>query len=347
MPKLRKLAKKLGIALASVGLFLVVGEVVARAAEPGPFTFFDRYPYEDAGVLGQERHVPGFEGRWDSTWYDIDARGFRGSTPDPTMETGELRLVCVGDSCTFGKGVLEEDSWPRQLETKLREASEDSKVYNLGINGAHGAVYEALLEEHLGDLAPHAVVVGYNINDFPNALQAIDAAVFQERGLRRIFSQDVRDAFGRSALYRKVRAIYYDLQKERDLAASEEIAKQAASNGIDEGVWERERGYLERMRDLCAAEGAPLVVFLFPYESQVLLANYDRGPIERMATLCGDLGVPFVDLAEEFREVARAGEESRSLFIPGDRYHPNAEGYAIVADKVVDELRALGIVEGP
>ena len=43
----------------------------------------------------------------------------------------------------------------------------------------------------------------------------------------------------------------------------------------------------------------------------------------------------FVDLATEFRAAARSTEPPTQLFLAGDRYHPNALGYGIVADRVL------------
>ena len=54
-----------------------------------------------------------------------------------------------------------------------------------------------------------------------------------------------------------------------------------------------------------------------------------------MRESCGDLGLPFVDLAEEFRRRARQSDPARELFLKGDRYHPNPEGYRIVAEEVM------------
>ena len=83
-----------------------------------------------------------------------------------------------------------------------------------------------------------------------------------------------------------------------------------------------------------------MAVFLFPYESQVYLDVYDTTPIDRLRETCARLGVPFVDLADEFRQAARSSNPPRKLFLRGDRYHPNAEGYHIVA------RRMLGLIEG-
>ena len=153
MPRLPRLAKRLGLSLGSLVVAVAATELVVRATEPGPYSLFDRNPYVDSEVDDHVRHRPDFVGRWDGTWYVTDRRGFRGPEREPTFAEDELRVACVGDSCTFGKGVLEEACWPRQLEARLREGGRNAGVFNLGINGGRGKVYRALLDEHADDPA--------------------------------------------------------------------------------------------------------------------------------------------------------------------------------------------------
>ncbi|MEM1451786.1 MAG: SGNH/GDSL hydrolase family protein [Planctomycetota bacterium] len=335
MPRLPRLAKRLGLSLGSLVVAVAATELVVRATEPGPYSLFDRNPYVDSEVDDHVRHRPDFVGRWDGTWYVTDRRGFRGPEREPTFAEDELRVACVGDSCTFGKGVLEEACWPRQLEARLREGGRNAVVFNLGINGGRGKVYRALLDEHADELKPNVIALGYNINDFPNTIKAVDERVYKDRSLRRLIPEGLRNAFGRLALYRKLRQVYYDARKERDWAAAEATARETADEPIDSAVWEKERGYLEAIGAHAERHGARVVVFLFPYESQVFLESYDATPIERLRELCGSLGMPFVDLATEFRAAARSTEPPTQLFLAGDRYHPNALGYGIVADRVL------------
>lgn len=334
MPRLPVVLKRLGLSAASLAVAVTATELVLRAMEPGPFSFFDRNPYVDAAAEGQKRHRPDFEGRWDGTWYEIDSRGFRGPERTPTFHDGELRIACIGDSCTFGKGVNEADTWPRQLEAALVADGRDAKVFNLGINGAAAATYRTLLDEHADALRPNVVVIGYNINDFPNTIEAVDKKVYQDRSLRRLVPRGVRDALGRLALYRKARAIYYDSKKESDWAAAEALASDAARTPIDSRVWANERGHLTAIKETAERLGAQTLVFLFPYESQVYLDSYDATPIEQLGQICAELEMPFFDLAEEFRAVARETDPPARLFLAGDRYHPTSSGYAIVASRV-------------
>lgn len=345
---LRKILPKLALSAGSLLFLGLAAEVTLRALEPGPFSLLDSNPYRPHPDL-HHVHEPDFQGRWDSTWYSIDSRGLRGSELELGDPEQEYRVACLGDSCTFGKGVREVDSWPRQLEALLETelaGGQRAVVANLGVNGYSGKDYVARLAEFGLPLEPDLVVVGYNLNDFPNAIRAVDEVVYQKRGLRRLLPTGLRDGLGRFALYRKARAIYYHLKREQDWASAEKFAREAGAEDEDSETWQLQRGFLEEIRDRTREAGGELVVFLFPYESQVYLDGYERRPIERLAAICSDLEIPFVDLAEEFRSVAREQPDGPGLFLLGDRYHPSATGYGVVAERVLELIRERGWLPG-
>jgi lysophospholipase L1-like esterase len=339
-----RLLKKLGISLASLVVLGLAAEAVARLAEPGPFSLYDSNPFEPDAELDYVQ-IPGFRGRWEDTWYEINSAGYRGPELPPPDAGGLFRVVALGDSCTAGKGVLEEETWPRRLETLLAEELPDGlepAVANLGVVGYSGTQYLGTLERTGLALRPDVVVVGYNLNDFPNSIEAVDQRVYHERKLRSLIPAWLRDGLSRTALYRYARAFYYELQKDADMETVNEIAGDMAENVQDPEVLARERGYLEGIVEDSRAVGAHVLVLLFPYESQVLVDAYDDAPVEGLRGICAELDVPFVDLAPVLRAAAREGGETRSLYITGDRYHPNAEGYEVVARTVRDALRGAG-----
>lgn len=344
----KRLGKKLGISFATLAVLFVIGEAYARIAEPGPFSLFDSAPYLEHPTLGHV-HKPGFEGRWDGTWYEIDSRGMRGPELPESKGENEYRVVCLGDSCTFGKGVVEADTWPRQLERLLQAEVGEARtvtVANLGVNGYEGRRYRDIFMERGLALQPDLVVIGYNLNDFPNTLRAQDQALFKERKARKLVPDWLRDALSRTALYRLARATYYDMNRERDWQRAEEFARGTSEGGGDSEVWQRQADLLAEIAEAAAAKGAPVAVFLFPYESQVYLDEYDDTPILLLAERCEALGLPFVSLEQEFRTRARSEDPPKELFLKGDRYHPRPVGYAIVAEAVLELLRTQGWVPG-
>src|SRR5688572_27718231 len=178
--KFRVLLRKLSLSALAGAVMLVGAEVVARIAEPGPFTFFDRSPYELHDEL-HHVHRKNFRGAWDGSYYQTNSRGWRGPEFEPSFAPGELRVVALGDSCTFGKAVEDGDTWPRQLESLLREDMDGARsvmVANLGVNGYAGKDYVNAYLSQAADTKPQIVIIGYNINDFPNVVRQVDAQVF-------------------------------------------------------------------------------------------------------------------------------------------------------------------------
>jgi lysophospholipase L1-like esterase len=344
--KLRTVLKKLAISLVSVVLLVCVAEITARLAEPGPFSFFDSSPY--VRVPGEGHfHRPGFAGRWDGTWYGIESHGLRGAEWKPALTPEEFRVLAIGDSCTFGKGVDEPDCWPRQFEKLLGAALPPgyrALVANAGVNGYSAKQYLKVIRERSRDVRPNLIVIGYNLNDFPNQTKAVDETVHQGKGnLRAAIPYDIRNYLGRFALFRWLRATYYTMHRERDFAAAEKMAAAVKQQGTANAErTAREIANLDAMAAEAKEMDARLCVFLFPYESQVYLEQYDSSAIDWLRGLCEERGIPFIAMVEDFRARARSTAPPKQLFLRGDRYHPDPEGYGIVAQRVLDVVREAG-----
>lgn len=354
----RKVLRKLVIALVAVAGFAVLAEFGARLAESGPMSLYDTNPYlpDQAGVLPHV-HKPNFRGRWDSSWYETNSRGWRGPQVPEAKPAGEFRILALGDSCTFGKGVLEHETWPRVLESELSKdlpPGRSVRVINLGVNGYATRDYVHVFETVGSALEPDLILIGYNINDFPNPVRSADNVVFHGTGtketlrsrMRRWLGPQLRDELNRLAVYRFARATYYDSSRERDYAMMEAIASEKSSaqiEGLDLG-FEQEAAMLGRLIQRAAEREARVALFLFPYESMVYLQDFNRGPEERVAALCAQLKVPYVDVASAFRSEAHGTQPPRKLFVRGDRYHPNPAGYALTGATLAAALRKLGWV---
>lgn len=129
-------------------------------------------PFDDEDLEYGLRRRAGmrFEGairRIPATRVDINAKGYR--TPlwrEPKPE-GLLRVLCLGDSVTFGWGVEEDEAWPARLEARLRaDGFPDSEAVSLGVPGYDTLREAAQLEREAAALLPDAVVVQFSSNDF-------------------------------------------------------------------------------------------------------------------------------------------------------------------------------------
>ncbi len=78
------------------------------------------------------------------------------------------RILCLGDSFTYGWGVDRKDSWPRLVEAQLRQQDPESQweVLNLGMTGTSPLYYRDVLLAYGPLLEPDIVLVGlYQNND--------------------------------------------------------------------------------------------------------------------------------------------------------------------------------------
>ncbi len=336
-------ARKLGVSAASLILVFVVAELAARATEPGRFSLWDRNPYMQFDGL-HHVHRPNFEGRWDGTWYRTNSLMMRGDELPPP-QPDQFRVVALGDSCTFGKGVLESQTWPKQLEMQLEDVllpDVTPVVANLGVNGYSGKDYRVMFEKVGVGLEPDLVIVGFNLNDFPNVVMQVDQTLFQgQRGLRAMIPADLRDKLGSLALYRWLRATYYEMNKARDRENAERLASEVGSDDPKHlERLDRARSELDSIIETARGLGAQVAIFLFPYESQVYQDSFDDSAVQWVRSVCADNDVPFVDVLTPYRD--RAQRTSKNLFLRGDRYHPTAEGYTIVAEELLATIREQG-----
>jgi lysophospholipase L1-like esterase len=283
-------------------------------------------------------HKPNFEGRWDGTWYSINSRGWRGPEFQPSFADHEVRILAVGDSCTFGKGVAEADCWPRELESQLNASDPERRflVANLGVNGYSSLHYRRIIRASL-DTRPDLVVIGYNVNDFPNITRRVDKVVHHnKRNLRARIPGSLRERLSTLALYRFLRATYYESRETGDRERMKRIAEQATDGFTpDSPRWQSELGVLRSIAEEVRGTGAELAIFLFPFENMVYMEDNADGTTESVRLLCAELDVPFLDMVARFRDHAYETDPPRDLFLRGDRYHPNPEGYEIVARTVM------------
>lgn len=123
----------------------------------------------------EELYVPDYElsytlkpnlvGTLRGTAIALNDLGLRHDGPVGPKGDGELRVLAIGDSMTFGLGVDSDGSWPKQLENKLRVDMPQVTVINAGVPSYDTFVELAQLRRIQQRIAPDLVLVGYWNND--------------------------------------------------------------------------------------------------------------------------------------------------------------------------------------
>jgi lysophospholipase L1-like esterase len=148
---------------------LLLGELLLRLWRPHSVGL-SRLPliYERDATTGY-RYRPNASGRFTRLFeFDhtvaINARGLYDE--DRRLGEGERVIAAVGDSYTAAMHVSIREGWPRLLELHLREWEDPSiRVVNLGLDGTGPDVQLELLKEHVEELRPEMVVLGFFLND--------------------------------------------------------------------------------------------------------------------------------------------------------------------------------------
>ena len=90
------------------------------------------------------------------------------------------RILCLGDSFTFGVGASDPETWPAQLEARLNSSGKKIEVVNAGVIGWGLAEYWVWTSNQAAKLAPSLIVVGCQAGDWRNAYYGLVDVVFEQ-----------------------------------------------------------------------------------------------------------------------------------------------------------------------
>ena len=246
---------------------------------------------------------------------------------------GVRRAVFVGDSFTYGAGVLFDDTYGRRVARGLTEdRGEPWEAVVLSIPGIATGKEAAIVREEAFTYEPDLLFLGYVLND----AEATDAAERRraEEWRAQMNQPDVRPAFWRrSALFSliadRVRATRENRERVRNhlaLYRDDQPGFRAAVKGLTE------------IAALAHEHKVPLIVAVFPLFGNPLDRTYPFESIhKKLDEVCRPLGVIFVDLLPYYR-----GLDWRLLVVEGEAdEHPNEIAHRIAAEAL------LRVVDGP
>jgi lysophospholipase L1-like esterase len=289
-----------------------------------------------------------------------DGYGFRNAWPWPQ----QADIVVVGDSLTFGYGVEDGQAWPAILNRTLTKIN----VINLGLIGAAPQQFLRVYETFGTKLQPKLLLVGFfGRNDFWDAglfdrwLRSGSACSYLAwRDYGRPSETDCTDSLEWKATLMLRKSYVFNLL----LAARETLLTQLRSESrtvlLDNGrrleldladfedkttgaspdrrEFELVLQTLQDMHSIAKRDGTQMLVVLQPSKEEIYLPLPGEPAHDLTRPLRESLsesGIDYLDLTSVFREQAAAGNK---LFFTDDG-HPNAAGYALIADVVLAYLK--------
>jgi lysophospholipase L1-like esterase len=257
--------------------------------------------------------------------------------PEATWAADSVRVLCLGDSNTFGLHLERDQAYPRQLEALWNDSMSPPTldVVNFGYPGTNSSRLLRDIDSILDTFMPNIVVIMVGVNDFwTEPVDAADEPVaFWKRHSRlyRLYLilraapkgtsiEPVRDPDG--TLYSgrdRLRVGRREFDVGRELASPE---SRANGPSLERNL----RLIVERARE----RGVGAHLMTYPARAQFY------GPANRMIRSAAvQSKTPLVDLESVFTK--HCPRKSCPEFIFEDN-HPNTAGYAIVAAAVRDHL---------
>lgn len=305
----------------AVALVFATLEVTARRYHSLPMGPEGRYMADP--VLGwRMRPVDG-----------VNADGLRNPPVPVRPAPGEFRVLCLGDSCTYGVFLPGEAAYPMQLQERLRELlpGRTVTVLNAGIPGYNSVQGLTLLRYHLR-FRPNLVIWSFASND------TMGMPYQPPQDLSSPLFNALRD----SHFYGFLRIeVLHRVAPPGGPAPAQPITQRSAAD------------FLEQARADSARAGATLCLLLFPDADLDALVPVPPPTMPRRseelafkpqwrkdyAEAARRLGVPILDPLPVFQEAPRILD----LFLE-DHYHVNERGGEVLADEIARQLGEKGLL---
>ncbi len=332
------------VVLASFAFALIAAEIGFRLFLPQVFDVHPRGMYSVDEAVGYVL-TPGFDGILERAEFshrvDTNALGLRGAEPRP-RQANTFRIVCLGDSFTWGFGVRTSETFAARLESILTEKypALDVQVLNAGVPGYGTADQLHFLESRSEILDPDLVLVQFlPETDFMENRRPAKGA-FEPRDGWLVLKADavdpteVQPAWHRALAWAKRQSHLLSFVSERVgyLAMRSGLLPQRALTRAYDFDEHDARLAIDLLRDVARtanALGAATIFVFSPGQAPVLSDDTSNLPSASsvVAKAAQGAGAGFIDLTGPLRD----RPDRLNLYYPVDG-HWSATGHAAVAD---------------
>ncbi len=236
----------------------------------------------------------------------INSEGFRGEKVDLIKGENITRILVLGDSCTFGYGLLDNETSPHLLEKKLNSGG-NFEVLNFGVSDYDTDLEIERLIYHGLKWNPDIVILAYVSNDIEDTKKARE---IQNTVLRCIQESELETN---------------PQMKDFQLKYVGSMYHERYIYGLPfEEVWGRIEKPLRRLNGLASENDFEVIIVAFP-------SPWNH--ISQLRKTCKDYGGEFINLLDH------GGFGDEDDWKLSDRIHPNLE-----ANKRIAELLAEAVL---
>jgi len=267
----------------------------------------------------------------------IDSLGFRGGEFTRAKPANQLRVVMLGDSYVYGDFVDDDQTFPVQLEQRLRRACGDALVINAGLGGTTIVDQAQELQRTL-PLASDVVVLVYVADDIANlagSKTSWELLAENRRSKSRFPLSIVYPVLRSTALWNlALKARANRLNRAGETSLSQDYSRDSAST-LDR-LRNRYGEALVALRDTLKAHGVRFVFTMYPSYAELRGGSANLTWLEGFARSHGIAALNFSAALQA------SGLPNTTLYRLPEDGHPGPTGYAIAADTLGKRMLALG-----
>ncbi|MBI9082651.1 MAG: hypothetical protein JEZ11_03580 [Desulfobacterales bacterium] len=304
--------------------------------------------------LGYEL-IPGIAGKGRlGNGMEINSHGLRDVERTWNKPPGAYRILGLGDSYTFGVGLDLEQTFVKQIQTRLRPLLPGVDVINGGVAGYN--LFQALsyFKEKGRNYVPDFVTYFFFLDD-AKGLESEAEAERRYAAAVSSASENEEDAFqqvaSKSYLYNFTTNLltliggkFRSFNKASWLRSIEHRKKYflASNNDSINGSLDMRpfTNQLAELKRLCGEMGIPLLLVVIPDSVQVAdpLMQGINGIVKK---ICIDVDIPFLDITPRFEKE----KDLNSLYLFPLDAHTSAKGNAVIAEAVVEKIAEMALLE--
>lgn len=263
----------------------------------------------------------------------INSHGTRGPEFSDAKPADTLRILSLGDSRTFGWGLTERETYSaelgRLLEEKLKSAGKPRRVevINSGVNAWSFQQMLVFYRDFATAWKPDVVLIGEG--NLWTQFSERNSQEFAEKFMSRV---RLKNFLRRFALYHYIVEVKLNDFYARHRTKFIPVDPKQDSLFKEQQQSDPNAAFREAVEGICRAaqtNGAMPVLLFLPRLDELTTTN--EVPIRTIKQdLAGRLNVPLVDVTPE---IAPRGN---ALYLDADPVHFNAEGNAIIAQKILE-----------
>jgi lysophospholipase L1-like esterase len=277
--------------------------------------------------------------------YQINSHGFRGEEFSIDKPGDQVRICCIGNSCTFGWEIPEGQTYAEQLEILLSQAYPDKEieVINCGVPGYTSHQGLVLLKEKILDYNPDIITLSFGWNDMWGAGGGLSDRQQKTYSPFIIWLQNNLTQF---ATYRLIKSAVLGITEEEGLGGFD------VENPTYRVTLDEYRQNLMSIHDIAVDNGITPIFLTSPApQTEIYLGEGKKSQLERIFMIHEEYNNVIRDLQREKRylmvPLATYFQNQPGFFDPQlrDYIHYNQRGHAYVAELIARYMRRYNLME--